>query len=73
MPRQKMNVWEFIERNKPLIRGMSRDVVRLAIVGGAFLATANNFDADEIRNLMLIAAGLLGVRGVEAYRNGAKK
>lgn len=65
-----MNCWEFIERNKPFVKGVSRDLTRLAIIGGIFLATANRFDADEITNLLLIAGGLLGVRGVEVYRNG---
>ena len=69
---KKMNIWEFVERNKPFVKGVSRDLTRLVIVGGIFLMTSNRFDADEIVNLLLIAAGLLGVRGVEVYRSGSK-
>ena len=67
--RKQMNIWEFIERNKPFVNGATRDLVRLTIIGGIFFATASNFDADEIVQLLLVAGGLLGVRGVEAYRN----
>lgn len=67
---RQINIWEFIERNKPFVQGAFRDLARLAIIGGIFLATANRFDADEIIQLLMVAAGLLGVRGVEVYRNG---
>ena len=65
-----MNVWEFIERNKPFVNGISRDMGRLIIVGVVFFVTASNFDADEIVQLLLVAGGLLGVRGLEVYKSG---
>lgn len=69
---KQMNIWEFIERNKPFIRGTGRDFARLVIVGGIFLMNADSFDADEIKNLLYIGAGLLGMRGVETYRETTK-
>lgn len=68
--RKQMNIWEFIERNKPFVQGATRDVARLVIIGGIFFATASNFDADEIVQLLLVAGGLLGVRGLKEYRDG---